>query len=128
MYLLLKNVDFYDDIEDFVSLSQLKLDLIYIYTCAFKTINPIWLALGTSMNMVNLIHAGKVLNFQFAIPINGRTTQIVISCDQSFPMPNSPDLGHGLIHGLIFSLGENLPSNLSLVNISFLTFFHQLSM
>ena len=118
-YLLLKNVDFDDDIEDFVPLSQLKLDLIYIYNCSFKTRNPTWLALGNSMNLVNSIHAGKVLNFQFAIPMNGCTTQIVISCDQSFPMPNSPDLGHGLI----FSLGENLPSDLSLDNISFLTFF-----
>ena len=117
--LLLKNVDFDDDIEDSVSLSQFKLDLIYIYNCAFKTINPIRLTLGASMNLVNSIHAGKVPNFQFAIPINGCTTQIVIGCDQSFPIPNSSDLGHRLI----FSLRENLPSDLSLDNISFLTFF-----
>jgi hypothetical protein len=55
---------------------------------------------------------------QFAIPVNGHTTQIVINDFGDLLTPNPLDL----VQGLILMLGQELPTDLSLDNISFLVF------
>jgi hypothetical protein len=118
-YLLLKDTNFKGDIESFISVSQLKLDLIYLWNSDFQAKDPIWSALIRSMKVVNWMHIGKGQNCNFAIPINGHTTQIVFNVDSSFLMSNSSEL----VHGLILALGQDLPGDLSLDNVSQLTLF-----
>jgi hypothetical protein len=116
-YLLLKCIDLDENIEEFISISRLKLDLIYFWNCDFNTKDLIWSALILSMDLVNSLHTEKARSLQFSIPINGHITQIVYNSGSSFLIPNSPDL----VHGLIYSLGQHLPDDLLLDNISFLT-------
>jgi hypothetical protein len=116
-YLLLKDINIDDNIGDFIPISQSKLDLIYLWNCAFKTSDPIWSALVRSMRLTDSMHTGKTHSFRCAIPFNGHTIQIIISRSQDWLMPNSSDL----IHELIISVGQNLPSDLSLDDISIIT-------
>ena len=118
-YLVLIGMNLDGNIEDFIAISQLKLDLIYLEKCGFRTAHPLWSILCDSMKLVSLEHSEKVLNFQFAIPLNGHTTQVVINRGSSVPLPNSSNLGRGLI----LSLEQDPPKDLSLDNISLLAFF-----
>jgi hypothetical protein len=117
--IFLMHTDFNSNIEDYIPISRLKLDLIYFSNCLFETKDPIWAIFTRSVKLVDSLHPGKVQSFQFALPINGHTTQIVYDTNLSFPMPNSPNLGHGLIS----SLGEDLSNNLLFDDISFLALF-----
>jgi hypothetical protein len=116
-YLLLKGMDFDEDIEKFISLSHPKWNLIYLWNCTFKTSSPIWSALCDSVNLVCSTHEGKFQNFQFSIRANGHITEIVDIVDPLFLTPNS----HDLDRGLILSMEQDLPNDLSLNNISLLT-------
>ena len=115
-YLLLKRIYFDGNIEEFISILQPKLDLIYLQNCGVKTNDPIWSVLDDSMRLFNTLHKKKIQTFQFAIPFNGHTTQILINESSYLVMPNSSDL----IQGLILHLGQVLPDDLPLNNISFL--------
>ena len=118
-YLLFYDTQFDGNIEDYISISQLKLNLIYISENSnFKTNDVTWSALYDSMELFNSLHEEELRSFQFAIPINGHTTQILIHRCEEFSVPNSPDL----LHGLILHLGQNIPDDLLLVNTSFLVF------
>lgn len=118
-YLMVIGINFGDDIEDYIPISQLKLDLVYLWMCRFKTSDPIWSILCDSIDQINLIRAEKVHTFRFVIRSNGHTIQAVINEDSPFLMPNSREL----VHSLIFPLGQDLPDDLSLDNISFLVLF-----
>lgn len=61
----------------------------------------------------------KVQSLQFTIRINGHTTQIVYNDDSSFLSLNSPDLDRVLA----LSIGQGLPNDLSLGDISLLALF-----
>ena len=118
-YLLFYDTQFDGNIEDYISISQLKLNLIYISENSnFKTNDVTWSALYDSMKLFNSLHEEGFRSFQFAIPINGHTTQILTHRDGEFSVPNSPDL----LHGLILHLGQNIPDDLLLDNTSFLVF------
>jgi hypothetical protein len=82
------------------------------------TDDPIWSIFCNSKKLIDFMHIGKVQKLQFAIPFNGHTTRIVYSMDDSFLMPNSSDM----VHGLILPMGQDLPIDLLLDNISFLVF------
>ncbi len=111
-------VNFDGPIEDFISISQSKLDLIYIWNCDFETSDPLWISLVRSAKLIGPTYTGKIQSSQFAIPMNGHTIQIVLNFGPSLLLPNSPSL----IQGLILSLGQGLPSDLSLDDTSLLTF------
>ena len=117
-HLLLKNINFNGNIEDFISISQPRLNLIYIWGYAFKTNNLIWSSLYDSMRLLSSRHVGKIRGYQFIIPINEQTIRIVFNVDRSFLIPNSPDL----VHGLVLHLGQNLPNDFLSNNFSFLIF------
>ena len=116
--LLLIGINFDEDIEGVVPISQLKLDLICLHGCGFKTSDSIWSALGDSMNLVNFMHKEKMHNFRFDILIDGHITRVVNHIIPPPFMSNSPDLNHGLI----LPLGQALVNDLVLDNISFLVF------
>ena len=115
--LLLIKMNFDDNIEDFVSISQSNMNLIYLWNCVFRSSDPIWLALIRSPKLVDSIHPKKFFGFQHTIPLNGRAIEIVNNLGLLWLAPHSSDL----IHGLILSLGQDFPSCLSLDNISLLT-------
>jgi hypothetical protein len=68
---------------------------------------------------MNSMHPRKTHNFHFAIPINGHTTRVIFRDDSSAPMPYL----HNLVHGLILSPGQEVLNDLSLDDVSILTFF-----
>ena len=115
-HLLLIDKSFYGNIEDVIPIPKLELDLIYLWNCTFETEDPIWSVLIKSEELIESIHAGKIQGCQFSIPINGHTTQIIFNNGSCFPLPNSPDLGHGLI----VSLEQDLPSDALLDDMSLL--------
>ena len=116
-HLLLKNMNLDGKLEDFVSISRLKLDLVCLWNCGgFTTSDPIWSVLYVSMNLINSMHEGKIHGYQFTTRVNEHTTQAVISRGPSFFMPNSSDL----VCGLILPLGQDFPSDLSIDNLSLL--------
>ena len=117
-YLLLIGINFDDNIEKFIQISQPKLDLIYNWGCSFRTNDLIWSSICKSMNLLVLLCPKTPNCFRFAIPTNGHTTQIICNYTSSFLLPNSPEL----LHGLILTLGQDLPADLPLDNISFLIF------
>ena len=114
--LLLKDIRLGDDIENFLFISQLKLDLIYLWYCVIDTANIFWSTLCESLHLVESMYEGNSQPFQFAIPISGHTTQIVDNPALSFSIPGSSNLGRGLI----FSLEQDLPNDLSWDNLSLL--------
>ena len=115
-YLLLAYIDFGGRIEDFISISKLNLDLLYLWNCCFKALDPIWSALYASWKSIRSMHVKMIPNFQFAVPIDKHITQIVINTTSNFSIPNSPGLGRGLI----LSLEQDLPNSLSLDDVSLL--------
>jgi hypothetical protein len=117
-HLLLVGINFGSPIGDFISISQLKLDLIYIWKCVFEMNDTIWTLLIGSMERIKSMLTKKVMCFQFTISINGHITQVVLNFTPSLVIPNSPDL----IHGLILPFGENFPKDELLKNVSFLIF------
>ena len=117
-HLLLKNIYFSGDIGDSISISQLKLDLIYLWNCDFEAFHTIWSVLIQSMQLLDSIRKGKNQSFQFTIRTDGHPTQIICHDGPSFLMPDSP----ALVHGLILPLDQDFPNDLSLGTISFLVF------
>ena len=115
-HLLLMHMDIDDNIEDYISISQSNLDLIYMWNCAYKMKDPIWSAIFDSMELVESMQTEKAKGFQFLIPINGHTTQILFNEGSSFLMPNSSDL----VHGLLVTLSDTSANDLQLDKISFL--------
>ena len=115
-YLFLIDLNIDGKIEDFISISQLKLDLIYLWSCYFRSENPIWSALCESINLINLMETNEICGHQFTIPINGYTMQVVTNRGPSFLIPGSSDL----IYGLVLSLEQDLPSSQLLNSISLL--------
>ena len=95
--LLLINIDFDDNIEDFVSISQLRPDLIYLWNCDFTTTDPIWSSLCDYMSLIDSLYKEDNQSFRFAIPVKRHITRIIIHDDVSFLMPNSPDMSYVLI-------------------------------
>ena len=77
-YLLLNRIDF-GNIEDFLSLSQVRLNLIYLSFCNFESNDSIWTPVIELMKRVESMQTKKVKGFQFAIPNNEHTTHIVIN-------------------------------------------------
>jgi hypothetical protein len=77
--LLLKDTNFDEKIEIFISILQLNLELLYVWHCGFETLDPIWFIMGLSKDRICSMQAKKSQAFQFTIPINGHTTQIVIN-------------------------------------------------
>jgi hypothetical protein len=117
--LLLKNMNFIDNVGDFISISQPKSDLIYLWRCFFYSSDPGWSILCNSMMLVNFKRGRKTRGFQFLVRVNGATTRIVNNQTPSFFMPDSSDL----THGLILSLEEDLSDDISLDNMSFMALF-----
>jgi hypothetical protein len=117
-YLLLMCINFGGKIGDFINISHLNMDLIHLWNCGFETEDTIWSALLDSMSPHHPLDTGKNQSFQFIIRTHDHTTQIVCRDDTSSLIPNSSDL----VHKLILPLGENLPSELSLDDISSITF------
>ena len=121
--LLLRNILFTEDIEDFISISESKLDLIYLWECDLpKSSNPTWNTLNASLLLVDWVQMGtnaRIGNFQFTINTNGHIAQIIINKSSFFLVLNSPDLGHGLI----LSLEQDLPNDLLFDNIFFIALF-----
>ena len=117
-YLLLKCIDFDANIEDFIAISRLRLDLIYLQNCNFRTSDLIWSALLNTTKLIISMRTGEIRGLRFAIPINGHITQIVNNRSSSFLMLDSPDLARGLI----FPLEQNLSDDLLLANFSFIVF------
>ena len=97
IHIVLWNVDFGDSIDDYVSISQLRSDLVYMWNCGFETNDLIWIALYDSMKQFESASVRTFQKFQFVIPINGHITRILINGTSDFLMPNSSDLVHGLI-------------------------------
>jgi hypothetical protein len=116
-HLLLKDINSNGRIEELVPISRFKLDQIHIWNCRFRASDLIWSASFASWTLIKSMHPGKVSSFQFAIPFDGHTTQVVFTGSPSFVTPNS----HGLGHGLILSLEQNLPNDISSDEISLLT-------
>ena len=85
-YLLLMCVDFDDNIDEFISISQLKLDLIYLMKCSFNAADPIWSVLCESKSLISSMYPEKAQCFQFAIPIGGHVTRIVDDTIPSFSL------------------------------------------
>jgi hypothetical protein len=115
-YLLLMGIDFGDNIEDAISISQLKSNLIYLWDCGFKTTDPTWFVLCSSMRLVDSMHMESTDCFKFTIRMNGHTTQIVNNMSLSFLSPDFPSL----VHGLILSSGQDLLNDILLDNVSLL--------
>ena len=115
-HLLLGKINFGDFIESFISILQLKLDLIYLYRCPIASKNLIWFTLAACLNLFNSIYPEKASDFCFTVPIKNHITRVVYSDSLPLLMPNSPDLTHGLIS----SLGQDLPTDSSLDSITFL--------
>jgi hypothetical protein len=115
-HLLLKNISIDACIEDYIPVSDMKLNVIYLWNCSFNAFIPIWSVLVSSMELVDPKRTRRAQNFQFTIPINGHATQIVINKSISFVAVGSSDL----FHGLILHLGHDLPGDMSLDNISVL--------
>jgi hypothetical protein len=69
------------------------------------------------MNLINLMHIETVCSFLFSIGKNGHATQIIMNMKSCFLVPDSLDI----VHGFILSLEQNIYSDLSLYNISFLS-------
>ena len=107
-YLLLCGIDFDGNIEELISISQRKLDLIYLWNFGIETHDPIWGALIISIELANLSFVRPIDSLKFSIRTNGHTTQIVTCRGSSFPMPNLPDMPHGLI----ITLPDDLPNDL----------------
>ena len=117
-YLLLIDMDFDDNIEDSIPIPQLNLDLIYVWNCGFETNDPIWLALCDFVKLVDPMFGKNVQSCQFAIPINGHITRILINKDSHF-VSRPSDI---MVHGLVLYLGQNLPDALFSDNVSFIIF------
>ena len=115
-HLLLMHMDIDDNIEDYISISHSNLDLIYMWNCVYRMKDLIWSTMFDSMGLVELMQTEKAKGFQFLIPINGHTTQILFNEGSSFLMPNSPDLAHGLVA----TLSDTSANDLQLDKISFL--------
>jgi hypothetical protein len=115
-YILLKNINFSEAIEDYIPISQMKLDSIYLWNCHFWMKDPIWSILTPSTELLNSIPLEETVVFQFALPFGGYTTQIVCDDDPSKLMSFSISL----FHGLITPLEWVLPTDLLVDNIHFL--------
>lgn len=116
--LSLVNINSDKCIEDYIPLSRLKLDYIHIGNCIYKTNDPIWSAVDLSIKLFDSAHMEKAQCFQFAVPINGHTSHIVLNKCVPTLISNSS----ALLSGLVLSLGQNFPSDVLLDNISFLVF------
>ena len=114
--LLLEGIDLDGNIEDYIPIPQPKLHLICLWMCNFMTTHPIWSIICVSLELIRSTQKERSQDFHFAIPINGHTTQILVNNGPSILLPSSSNL----IHGLILSLEQELPSGLLLNDISFL--------
>lgn len=112
-HLLLIGANFGSNVGDVISILQLKLDLIYLWKCSFKSPDLIWSALSEFKDLIELLHDGEIRGYQFAIPFNGHTTRTVFNNDSSLLLPNSPVF----VHVLILYLGQNLPDDFLLPTI-----------
>ena len=115
-HLLLKDINFDGCIEEFIPISQLSLDLIHVWNCYFRSCDLIWSAPSASLKLVKSMYEGKIPGFQFAVPTDGHTTQIIMNYDSFFLMPDSRGLGRGLT----LYLEQDLSNSLSLDDISVL--------
>jgi hypothetical protein len=115
-YLFLSKIFFHGNIENLISISELRLDLIYLYGCSLKTADPIWSIICSSANLVRLMQMEEVHGLHFAVPANGHIVQIAWSDSVYTTLPKLS----GLVHGLILRLGQDLPNDLSFDDISFL--------
>ena len=117
-HILLIDMNSKGNIEDFISISRLRLDLIYLWNCAFSTKCPIWSTFWEFMKVVTSICSDIIRSFVFTIRIDGHVTQIVHTYVSSFVTPNSSD--H--IHGLFIPFPDDLPNVPSIEKISLLAF------
>ena len=115
-YILLKDINFDDKIEDIIPISRWNLDLIYLWNCKLKTDDFIWSALDASMNRINSMQPETIHIFRFLIQVHEHTTQIVINKSSSV----FTSISLNLIHGLVLPLDQALPNHLLVDKISFL--------
>ena len=115
-HLLLKDIKFNDKIENFISLSQSKLDMIYLWYCNFKTKDSICSFLLRSMRSIGSMHTGEIKSLHFTLLLKGHTTQVLCNFDSFFLVPNSPHM----VHGLVLCLEQDILADLPLDSIFFL--------
>jgi hypothetical protein len=116
----LKNTNLDFNLPNLCSTNRLpKVDSFHFWNCTFNTSDPFLLALYASTLLIKSKHGGEwVHGVQFAFGAKGRTIKVVISYGSSRLMPDSSNMAYGLI----LYLGQDLPYDLLLSDVSFLVF------